>query len=191
MNFEQRLDCLEKQNANLRRGLLGLLLLVVVVPLAAFVWQDKKPRVGRFELVDTHHLKVTGAIFVGGAHGPITERDHRGPHITLAIYKEDPEKPSIIVSKGGGSEVFSALAPGDLCLFSKKTGNIYLVAHDFAGSTLLKPPFLSINDSTNHPRAVLGRCAIQDPITKAITYHPESTLTLFNDKGKVIHRVPR
>ena len=42
MTIEERLDRLEKQNRNLRRGLGGVLLLVLVVPLAAFVWQDKK-----------------------------------------------------------------------------------------------------------------------------------------------------
>ena len=42
MNTEARLDRLEKQNTILRRGLLGLLLLVLVVPLVAFTMQDKK-----------------------------------------------------------------------------------------------------------------------------------------------------
>ena len=51
MNTEERLDRLEKQNRNLRRGLVGLLLLVVVVPLAAFVWQDKKPKVAKFDVI--------------------------------------------------------------------------------------------------------------------------------------------
>ena len=40
MNTEQRLDRLEKQNRNLRRGLVGLLLLLSLVGLA---WQRQGP----------------------------------------------------------------------------------------------------------------------------------------------------
>ena len=58
MNTEERLDRLEKQNANLRRGLVGLLLLVVVVPLAAFVWQDKKPKVGKFDKIEAETINA-------------------------------------------------------------------------------------------------------------------------------------
>ena len=50
MNTEERLDRLEKQNRNQRRGLVGLLLLVLVVALPLSCASKEESQIGRYQM---------------------------------------------------------------------------------------------------------------------------------------------
>ena len=65
MNIEERVDRLEKQNRNLRRGLVGLLFLLLVVPLTAFMWQHKQSKVAKFDTIEARIVNVKRAVLVG------------------------------------------------------------------------------------------------------------------------------
>ncbi len=152
MNIEERLDRLEKQNRNLRRGLVGLLLLVVVVPLAAFVWQDKK-----FNLTKRLHVKELNFV------------DGNGD----AVGKIAGSKKGVLLQFGGK-------------VGGRETGLPMLALKvDSLG------PRIEVRDADDNIRAVLGSTTAKDAKWGAETKYPESTLTLYDVKGKVLHQVPK
>ncbi len=180
MNTEERLDRLEKQNTNLRRGLVGLLLLVVVVPFVAFACQDTKPQVTKFDTIEANTVRAK-ALFatrlqLKGNSKIVFEARDEGAFAFLVNGKR-----SINLSVQPGLDIPNHMGGADLTVEDEK-GEARLTVDELG-------PRVQVGDSLEKPRAVLGCFPVA--VMGAKTIYPPSTLILFDEKGNVLHRVPK
>ena len=180
MNIEERLDRLEKQNANLHRGLVGLLLLVLVVPLAAFVWQDKKPKVTKFDTIEanTVRAKALFATFLDLRKGD--SRIVFGATDKGAFGLLEHGKRSINLSVERGRGIPSHRGGADLWVENKK-GEARLTVDELG-------PRVQVGDALRRRRAVLGTFPVDRMGVGAI--NPEFSLVVFDKKGNILREVP-
>ncbi len=145
MTTEQRLDRLEKQNHNLRRGLVGLLLLLLVVPLVAFTMQDKK-------------FNLTKRLDVKELHAERTLVQE------LILVDENGQA----VGKIAGSK------KGVLLQFGGKVGGRETGLPMLALKVDPLGPRVEVRDANDNIRAVLGSTTAKDAKWGAETKYPES-----------------
>ena len=181
MHIEERLDRLEKQNQNLRRGLVSLLLLVLVVPLAAFVWQDKQPKVGRFDVIEANSVRAktlfaTRLDMMKGEKGIMI---YAGEMCGISLGNKDRSLMLAVFPDMGAQKQKAGLFINDV-----KGGEASVSASRFGAS-------LRLLDAGESLRARLGYRSGVNKKTGAKTGKSASTLTLYDDKGKVIHQVPK
>jgi len=183
MSIEERLDRLEQQNRNLRRGLGGVLLLLAV-PLAcsALGRQDTKPKVTKFDTIEAKRIEaeivMTEALWV-----------RKGKNVIVLSATGD--KAAIGLGLPGAKKFILLSVQNDT---RTRKGGAWLAVADEIGVIAIAAdefgPKVQIEDREGTARAVLGSTSTASH-TGAKTYYPPSTLTLFDKKGTVLHQVPK
>jgi len=194
----QRLDSLERENRRMKQAGVVALAVIVAVGLMGQVTQGKVAKVVEAEKfvlrdpVGNEAARLEWWKSDGSAHLVFVDKKKR----VLSSFRNDGF--SIV---DPDRKILTVMGPGLLTLISIGVGGLTISSHsvvlqekDTIRAALgLSPeglPSLALYDKDGMSRAELGSTSLETTQTGAVEKRPESSLVLFDKKGKVIWEAP-